>query len=33
MIINLRVDFNVTVGYSISVHEGNGNIYYILGGI
>ena len=33
MINNLRVDFNVTVGYSISVHEDDGNIYYILGGI
>ena len=33
MINNLRVDFTVTVGYSISVREDNGNIYYNLGGI
>lgn len=29
----LRVDFTVALGYSISVREDNGNIYYNLGGI
>ena len=28
---NLRVDFTVALGYSISVREDNGNIYYSLG--
>ncbi|GFO93608.1 hypothetical protein COEU31_06540 [Coprococcus eutactus] len=30
---NLRVDFTVALGYSISVREDNGNIYYSLGGL